>query len=371
METLISIDAVEKIAAGHDPVARNYQITKSYHELSRVMSQRTGPCANWCSFATWASRQAGQTIRKEDLRKAFETHLESAPEIRNALEAIAREALQKNRFLTQKVMHSLIWEAINPQAAMNRASDAVARGNQKVYAEIGREFARFIATCLPDIHMDRDKIEAFCAALRPGDPPNGQRYLLQAFNHYYQSFFEPVPKARAELILLANLEIGFHEQTRLQPEIAAALEASLESPELIAKRIRKALLPGSNWLEYIAGYFRHILGRPSPLEAMLQPFVVLAHRQIRLFLSKNMMELGFPPKVRLRLGKDIKGQFPVLLQQISNPDLIALLQQIDPTPNSLQDTGAIDWADLPDRLHFIADLFRCYQESPELLGEPF
>jgi hypothetical protein len=31
-------------------------------------------------------------------------------------------------------------------------------------------------------------------------------------------------------MLLANLEIGLHEQTRLQPEIAAALDAPLLDP---------------------------------------------------------------------------------------------------------------------------------------------
>ncbi|MDX6678814.1 MAG: hypothetical protein QOE31_2866, partial [Solirubrobacteraceae bacterium] len=33
------------------------------------------------------------------------------------------------------------------------------------------------------------------------------------------------PGERSALILLANLEIGMHEQTRLQPEIRASLDA--------------------------------------------------------------------------------------------------------------------------------------------------
>jgi hypothetical protein len=31
----------------------------------------------------------------------------------------------------------------------------------------------------------------------------------------------------------------------------------------------------------------------------------------------------------------------------------------------------VDWANLSDRLHFIVDLFRCYQESVGLLTPPF
>lgn len=77
------------------------------------------------------------------------------------------------------------------------------------------------------------------------------------------------------------------------------------------------------------------------------------------------------PHERLQLGKDLNAEFPVSLKEIANPDLRALLERIDPTPNSLHETGAVDWADLPDRLHFIVDLFRCYQESQDLFEPPF
>ncbi len=46
-----------------DAVVRNLQITQCYHELSAVLAGRIAGEANWCAFATWASRQAGQTIR--------------------------------------------------------------------------------------------------------------------------------------------------------------------------------------------------------------------------------------------------------------------------------------------------------------------
>ena len=67
----------------------------------------------------------------------------------------------------------------------------------------------------------------FLDGLRPGDPPDGQRYLRQAFTRYERARAEHDPKARAELAVLANLEIGFHEQTRLQPEIREALDAGV------------------------------------------------------------------------------------------------------------------------------------------------
>jgi hypothetical protein len=48
-----------------------------------------------------------------------------------------------------------------------------------------------------------------------------------------------------------------------------------------------------------------------------------------------------------------------------------LLGRIDPTPDSTRGSGARDWSNLEERVHFIADLFRVYQERPAVLSEPF
>ena len=55
----------------------------------------------------------------------------------------------------------------------------------------------------------------------------------------------------------------------------------------------------------------------------------------------------------------------------SCPSSSDLLARIDPTPDSPRESGAADWADLGDRVHFIADMFRCFQESPFLFDPPF
>jgi hypothetical protein len=73
----------------------------------------------------------------------------------------------------------------------------------------------------------------------------------------------------------------------------------------------------------------------------------------------------------LSLGRDVPGMFPVDLKRIDNPDLRALLGRIDPTPDTTRGSGADDWSILTERIHFIADLFRVYQERPTLLSEPF
>jgi hypothetical protein len=72
-----------------------------------------------------------------------------------------------------------------------------------------------------------------------------------------------------------------------------------------------------------------------------------------------------------RLSKDLANGFPDSLKDITNSELRELLQTHDPTPNSSTGSGVLDWADLPDRLHFIIDLFRCYQENQDLFIPPF
>ncbi len=371
MSNYATLSEVGRIAAMHEPVQRNLQITQSYHELSLAVSKQLGPCANWCTFATWASRQAGQTIRGEDLAKALQEHLSDVPALNDAIYDIAGRMLERGARLEKHRIAQLVWETTDPKAAMLRASAAVAKGNLKVFAEIAREFARFVETCLHDPVYDEQKIARFCAALKPGDPPDGQRYLRQAFTHYYKALFEKDAKTKAEYILTANLECGFHEQTRLQPEITEAMEASVIDPKLFKERLLRSLFPRHEWVLAIGPVFKGLFNRATPLEVAIGQFAEEARLRIRLFLTANMMELGFPKGIHLHLGKDLKAHFPSALQKLTYPELLALLKIIDPTADSLVGTGAVDWANLYDRLHFIGDLFRCYQDTADLLGPPF
>src|SRR6476620_9412702 len=77
MPNVPTVDEVKQIASMPDPVVRNLRITECYFRLASAMTKRTGQCANWCTFATWASKQAGQTIRGEDLLDRIEAHSKS------------------------------------------------------------------------------------------------------------------------------------------------------------------------------------------------------------------------------------------------------------------------------------------------------
>jgi hypothetical protein len=361
---------VDRIAALPDPVIRNLQITQCYHELAAVLAARVSG-ANWCTFATWASRQAGQTIRKEDFARLLENALRAAPARAQAAPDVAAAAQALGSWQSAAEVQGTVWDVINPLAAVDRAADAVGRGNKKVYEEIGREFARFYAACLNDTTHDSEKIARFCAGLRPGDPPDGQQYLRQAFTRYDQALFESDPAARAQLLLLANIEIGFHEQTRLQPEIAEAMNAALIDPREFRLRLIKALFPQNSWRVRLRLFLLKIFDRPRPLDAALDGLLAEARRLAHVIITEYMMTIGLPHDVILHLGQDLPAEFPPALKQITLPDLQALLARIDPTPDSTRNTGAVDWSSLPERLHYIVDLFRCYHEYAELLDPPF
>jgi hypothetical protein len=362
---------VDEIARRQEPISRNLQITQCYHELSAVLAARTAGSANWCTFATWASKQAGQTIRQEDLRRAVEGALHDLPGITQAMERLLTLARQLGAKPQKEDLRQLVWELLNPMAAIERASKAVARGNQKVFEEIGREFADFFANCGADQSFREEAIEVCGTTLRPGDPPEGQGYLQKAFRRYYQAMFEPETKKRAELLLGANIEIGFHEQTRLQPEIVASLDAAILDPEEFVRRLVEVVIPGGGWLALGRVFFLRLLGRLTPLREAAAELVAAIRGQLHVILTEYMMSLALPHGVTLRLGRDLQKDYPSSLRELQNPEVRALVEKLDPTPDSTQATGALDWADLPERLHFIIDFFRSYQEAAELLEPPF
>jgi hypothetical protein len=47
------------------------------------------------------------------------------------------------------------------------------------------------------------------------------------------------------------------------------------------------------------------------------------------------------------------------------------LARVDLTADSLRGSGAEDWANFAERMHFIADFFRVYQTRQQLFEAPF
>ena len=67
------------------------------------------------------------------------------------------------------------------------------------------------------------------------------------------------------MLLLANLEIGYHEQTRLQPEIVAALDAPIYDPAELRRRLLAELFPDPTARMRLS--LLRLLGRATPSSA--------------------------------------------------------------------------------------------------------
>ena len=364
-----TVEDVARIAGISDPVIRNLNITQSYFELSQAMSKYTDGNPNWCTFAVWASKQAGQSIRKEDLSRTFEHLFNKSPEITLALNILTQHSSVIKNLPEVKAISGFALKVINPDAAFDHSADAVATGNKIVFSEIGGEFARFLSVFRSEQDFTEENISKFCSAFKPGNPPDGQQMLKDAFTSYFEARKQTDAKVKAEMILYSNLLIGYHEQTRLQPQIVEALNAAFTNEDELKSKLLKELLPGF-WLR-IRYYITKLLRRKMPLDEAIDQLLELAKQKMREVITDCLMTLRIPTSEMLKLGEDLRRKFPERLEHISSTTLKELLNKIDPTPDSIKESGAKDWGDLSDRIHFIADLFRAYFEHFQLYNQPF
>jgi hypothetical protein len=178
---------IDEACAIEEPVLCNLTVTVVHHELSLALREIIGPegGANFHTWATWGSKKAGTTIRREDLRGPM--RVVAAP-------------------------------------ALGRASRSVLRGNVIVLDDVGRVSGRFVDALSGERGRDEARIDAFLATLRPGPPSlEGQDLLREAFRHYWLARHEPDLNTKHEHVLLANLQAILHEHVRLEPFIAGAM----------------------------------------------------------------------------------------------------------------------------------------------------
>src|SRR5215207_4847623 len=122
-----SVADVARIAAIDNPVIRNLEITECYADLSAAMRARTGGAADWCTFATWASRQAGSTIRGEDLLDILDRRLGRRRWMLAPFASVNRMLLRKGLFQPDTALGRIVTEIHSPFDAFERASAEVAR----------------------------------------------------------------------------------------------------------------------------------------------------------------------------------------------------------------------------------------------------
>ena len=359
-----SVDDVRQIASIANPVIRNLEITQCYSRLAAAFAARSGEGANWCTYATWASRQAGRTIRGEDLLEQLGRTLWGGRRLLHPIATLWRRLLRRGLFQPETRIGRLTAALHTPFDAFESASAAVARGNLKVFEEIGLEFARYLEECPPDV-AESPRLQPFLDGLRLGDPPDGQRYLRQAFARYERRPLERDPKTRTELAVLANLEIGLHEQTRLQPEIREALDAAYATQQDLGERALEALFPS-------AARWWPIVRRPAAAVVGVVAKAVqrMASRLAREVITESFMVLSLPGRV-LALGTHLTDAYPEALEAPADVELIELLARFEPVAPAPDDCGARDWSDLQQRMHYIVHMFRAFHLSEQLSRPPF
>jgi hypothetical protein len=82
------------------------------------------------------------------------------------------------------------------------------------------------------------------------------------------------------------------------------------------------------------------------------------------------MVLSLPGRV-LALGQNLADAFPDSLLEPADAELAGLLTRFEPAPPAVDDCAVRDWADLHQRMHYIAHLFRAFHEADALAGPPF
>ena len=346
---------VERIVAIESPVVRNLEITYCYSRLAAACAARTGAGANWCTYATWASRQAGRTIRGEDLLAHLERRLGESRWLLHPVATLWRRLLRRGLFQRATRIGRLTHALHTPFDAFERASDAVARGNLKVFEEIGLEFARYL--------QDGAAPDESTVVAATGDRPTS--LLRHAFARYERLRSEPDPKRHAEAALLANLEIGLHEQTRLQPEILEALDAGSATELDLGRRVLVALFPSATrWWPLVR--------RPAAatVGVVARAIQRASSRLAREAITDSFMTLALPGRV-LALGTHLADAYPDVLAEPADPELNELLARFEPVAPAPDDCGARDWSDLHQRMHYIVHLFRAFHLSEQLSQPPF
>ena len=279
--------------------------------------------------------------------------------------AISRVLLRKGLFQPETTLGRVVRAIHSPFDAFERASSEVAAGNLKVFAEIGRAFAQFVAMVPLDAREESPEFLAFAATLRPGPPPDGQDLLKEAFGHYQQQCAEPDPGARASWMLLANLKIGLHEQTRLQPQIAAAVDARLVTAEDLGARVLHLMIPSSRrWPRMFHGPATTLVGW---IARRIRREAITVTREV---ITESMMVLSLPSVV-LALGRNLDAPVPSIFGGEPRPFLESLTREYDPCPPGGTACAAQDWCDLKQRMHYIVHLFRAYADEASLFSRPF
>ena len=354
-----SAPEIAQIAAQSDIVMRNLWITWTYYRLNQAMKTRLGgDNFSWSGFAVWASKTAGRYIRGDECGPLIEEWVESATSKAGPAAALLAHAIgahdDPSDPAAQKSPISLRGFA---REVLSGVAAALADGNRVVFADIGPRFAGLIALWnqFPEKVPDAEKTRFLDSC---GGGLNTD-YLTPAFTLLLSAAETSDSRLRAQQILYANVLVGCDEQTRLQPSIAASMNCAVA--DLFAQRLDTHLR--SKFPESVA----------REMSAALRPLCTALEAAFQTVSTKVLMEMSVPGQV-LHLGEDVPPPpggplYPDCLAALDDPQPLQLFSQFHAT--QCQGSGARDWVSFPERMRYIAVLFRSRQQVPALWEPPF
>ncbi|HEX3343993.1 MAG TPA: hypothetical protein VHS09_05440 [Polyangiaceae bacterium] len=360
---------IAKVSALQDPVLRNLYITQRYHDLSEALTQTIGgPNVNWSTFATWASKTAGQSIRNEEVPPFVVDLVGDAED--DAMHHLGRiGALIHDLAPTTGFHASFLLAPV--KETIGTVSRSIGDGNLKVFRELAPLFVQFVETMQAAGAAPTQAVLAgFLETLDPHPTADGGQDMLRfAFTNYHRAILEPDDVEKARLVLAGNCQIGVHEQTRLQPQIAEAMDAPIDT--ILKKHLHGSVNTGAG-----RGLFQRIV---DAIEAPLADLTDVVEDLWERVATRYLMNLALPGGAELPLGrnipKDASAQdfLPPALQNVTAPDdLVVLIKKYDRARGTSDvGSGSVDWRLLDDRMNFIVNLFRSRQVHAPLLGQPF
>jgi hypothetical protein len=108
----------------------------------------------------------------------------------------------------------------------------------------------------------------------------------------------------------------------------------------------------------------------KPLRPLVERYRRFARDLTRRTISEAFMVLRMPDETLL-LGRSLELGTPAAFAVLDEPELLTIVQSVEPAQGVCAGCGVEDWADLRQRMHYIFHLFRGYHETPALFGAPF
>lgn len=327
-------DTYAEIANMTDIIARNWRISLWYQDMSHSFQKLLGTAPDstpglpaisvWPAVAAWASNDVGFSIRQQPLPELWSYIIRDLPQ------------------WMQDVLDQMSFGFIDLlfKEVLQHASVALGGGNLFVFHEIGYSYAHYGLTfCTDKTKPDDSKMTDFVQKyICDGGQCDLARGLWALFKAHYGTNHSLTFTERDQWLLVQGMYVGLAEQTHLQPFINASL-------------------PGytTNWCRLWP--WKNITQCDELVNTIISR--ILVHMLIgshRLLTNHN-----------IPIGVHNGTNFSPYLMNLTLPEAHDLmLEMLNSTELSLNNTAAYDWNILAERMRFVAPLFWVFQDDEEL-----